>query len=151
MSQAPASATPESAATDAHAALLASPLVQSAARWFWWIAGLSLINTVLTLTGTHMQLVVGLGLTLVSDVTFGGASPLGFAIDALALAFFFFMGRQAQRGQLWAFYLGIAVYCIDALVYVRFQDWMAVAFHGVVIYFIVRGLLVLRKGPAAAR
>lgn len=150
MSEAPVGAAPVPAAPNSRAALLASPLVQSAARWFWWIAALSLINTVLTLTGTKMQLVVGLGMTLVSDVTFGGASAIGFLIDAVALAFFFVIGLLAQRGQLWAFYLGIAVYAVDALVYVRFQDWMPVAFHGIVIYFIVRGLLVLRQGLATA-
>jgi len=145
---APAAQPAQSAAPLSAATIAATPIVQSSARWFWWIAGLSLVNTVLTLSGTHTQLVVGLGMTLLSDVTFGGSSPVGFGIDALALAFFFAMGRQAQRGQLWAFYLGTLVYALDALIYVRFQDWMPVALHGLVIYFIVRGVLVLRQGLA---
>jgi len=146
----PSTPTPAVPANRDPAAIAALPIVRSSAHWFWWIAGLSLLNTVLTLGGTGTQMVVGLGMTLLSDVTFGARSPVGFAIDAAALAFFLVIGRQAARGQLWAFYVGTAVYALDALVYVRFQDWMPVALHALVIYFIVRGVLVLRKGLAGA-
>lgn len=139
---------PATAPTHTAESLAATPEIRSAARWFWWIAGLSLVNTVLAMSGTQTQMVVGLGLTLASDVAFGATSPIGFVIDAAALGFFLLMGQQAQRGRLWAFYLGVVVYSLDALIYVLLQDWMPVALHVLVIYFIVRGVLALRKGLA---
>lgn len=126
-----------------------SPVVVAAARWFWWIAGLSLVNMVLLRSGTNTELVVGLGVTMFSDVAFGVNNPMGLGIAAAALGFFVLMGWQAQRGRSWAFYVGIAAYALDALVYVNIQDWMPVAFHGLVIYFISRGVMALRKTPVA--
>jgi len=146
----PAGQSNPSAAPSRLQAAAASPAVQSAARWFWWIAGLSIINTVLLKTGTHTNMVVGLGVTLLSDVVLGPANPVGFAVDVIVLAFFLVMGRQAQRGQLWAFYAGMAAYGLDALIYLRFRDWVPVAFHALVIYFIARGVMVLGKAQGKA-
>jgi len=124
------------------------PVVQSSARWFWWIAGLSLTNMALLRTGTNTQLVVGLGVSMFADVAFGVNNPVGLAVAVLAMGFFVLMGRQAQRGRLWAFYLGIAAYALDGLLYANYRDWMPVAFHGLIIYFISRGVLALRSAPA---
>jgi hypothetical protein len=55
------------------------------------------------------------------------------------------MGSQGARGKLWAFYVGLAVYALDALIYVSFQDWMPVAFHALAIFFIGRGALSLHQ------
>jgi len=135
----PATSTPPP--PQANAAVAA---VASAARWFWWIAGLSLVNTVLVQTGNDMNFVVGLGITAGADALFAGTKVIGFIVDAVAIVFFVLMGLQAQRGKLWAFYVGIGVYTLDALIYAAIQDWMPVAFHALIIYFIVRGAMLLR-------
>jgi hypothetical protein len=140
---APAAASPGNAAS-------ISPGVQSAARWFWWIAGLSLVNVVMFQTGSDTNFVVGLGITVVSDAFFASQKAIGFAIDAIAVGFFFLMGLQGQRGRLWAFYLGLAVYALDALIYVNVKDWMPVAFHALAIFFIGRGALSLRQSLQTA-
>jgi len=80
----------------------ASTAVVAAARWFWWIAGLSLINVVLTRSGSDTNFVLGLGVTLVADAMFAGSQAVALSIDAIAIAFFFLMGWQAQGGRLWA-------------------------------------------------
>ena len=129
------------------AAPSASPIVQSAARWFWWIAGLSVVNIVLFQSGSDTNFVVGLGITAVSDVVFASNKPIGFVIDALVVGFFLWMGAQGSRGKLWAFYVGLAVYTLDALIYVSFKDWMPVAFHALAIFFIMKGVMALRQGP----
>lgn len=128
------------------------PVIVSAARWFWWIAGLSLVNTALFYGGSDMNFVVGLGLTALANVMFAGNLPAAIALVALTVAFYFFIGLQAQREVAWAFYVGLAVYVIDALIYVRIQDWMPVAFHAFAIYAIGKGLLRLRarRGEATA-
>jgi hypothetical protein len=122
----------------------ANPMIGSGARWFWWIAGLSLVNVVMYQTESKTSFVVGLGMTLLSDVIFRGNQLVGFLIDAIVIGFFVLIGWQASRGKLAAFYIGLAVYVLDALIYVRAQDWMPVAFHGLAIYFIVKGAMSLR-------
>ena len=81
---------------------LTSPAIRSAARWFWWIAGLSLVNVVMFQTGSKGSFVVGLGITALSDVLFANSKSVGFVIDAIAIGFFLWMGSQASRGKLTA-------------------------------------------------
>jgi hypothetical protein len=133
------------------AAIAASlPGVISGARWFWWIAGLSVVNIVMFQSGSDTSFVIGLGMTAMSDALFSEAKMTGFVIDAIILGFFALMGLYAQRGKLVAFYAGIAVYILDALIYVSVQDWMSVAFHGLAIFYLVKGAMALREGLKAS-
>lgn len=142
--------TPASAATAAAGPAAVHPMAQAGAKWFWWIAGLSLVNTVMINSGTDMSFVVGLGITLIADVFFANAKPIAFAIDAVALGFFFLMGYFGMRGHAWAFILGLIVYVLDALICVWAQDWMSAGFHALAIFFIVKGVMSLRQGLQAA-
>lgn len=121
------------------------PVVKSAARWFWWIAGLSLVNTVLLHAGSDTSFVLGLAMTTLADVAFASMLPVALALVAITIGFYFFMGLQAQRGKLWAFYLGLTVYVVDALIYARFEDWMSVGFHAFAIFCIAKGVMRLRE------
>ena len=136
---------PSTPARPTGAAAPGALLVRSAARWFWWIAGLSVINIVMFQTGTKTSFVVGLGITALSDAMFVSNKPVGFVIDAIVVGFFAWIGWQAAQARLWAFYLGLAVYAVDALIYVNFKAWMPVAFHVLVIFFIFRGVMLLRR------
>ncbi|WP_077034270.1 hypothetical protein [Pelomonas sp. KK5] len=126
------------------------PIVLSAARWFWWIAGLSLVNTVLFFSGSDTSFVVGLGLTTLTNVML--AQNLGAAIAAAAvtIGFYLVMGWMAQKERLWAFYAGLVVYALDALIFVKFEDWMPVAFHAFAIYCIAKGVMQIRARSAVA-
>jgi hypothetical protein len=126
-------------------AAAANPVVRSGAQWFWWIIGLSLVNMLIFLSGSTMNFVVGLGITTLSDAIFANNKIIGFTIDAVALGFFAFVGFKAQNGRLWAFYLGLAVYTLDALLYVLLQVWMSVAFHALAIFYIGKGAIALRS------
>jgi len=128
----------------------ANPLAQSGARWFWWIAGLSLVNTVLFHSGSDTNFVIGLGITAVSDAIFASHKAIGFAIDFLVVGFFFLMGLKGRQGALWAFIVGGVVYALDALLYLRFAEWMPVGFHVLALFFIGRGAMTLRESLAAA-
>lgn len=137
-------ATPETnPAPPASQEVPVSPAVQSAGRWFYWIVGLSVINTIMSMSGSNTSFVMGLAMTAVSDALFSDTKVVAFVIDAIVLAFFAFVGMQAVRGRLWAFYLGVVVYAIDALIYLAFGDWMPVAFHGLALFFIARGAITL--------
>ena len=41
--------------------------LRSGARWFYWVAGLSLVNTAAAFAGGHVHFMVGLGITQVVD------------------------------------------------------------------------------------
>jgi hypothetical protein len=125
------------------------PLVQSGARWFWWIAGLSAVNVGMQHSGSDTHFVVGLGITSVIDALFSGLSVVSLALDAVVLAFFFAMGLMAQRGSMRAFYVGGAVYALDALLYLFMADWMPVGFHVLVLFFVGKGALALREALRA--
>lgn len=132
----------------------ADPIVQSAARWFWWIAGLSLVNAVLFYSGSEVNFVVGLGMTTLASMLFADNLPVALGLAGLTIGFYVLMGWQAQRPRLWAFYLGVLVYALDALIYMKIEDWMSVGFHGLAIFFIAKGIVraheLGRAAPAAA-
>jgi hypothetical protein len=121
------------------------PAVQSAARWFWWIAGLSLVNAVLLHAGSSVNFVVGLAMTTLASVIFAKNLPVAILLTGITVGFYFLMGLYGQRGRLWAFYLGLAVYVLDALIYMAFQDWMSVGFHVLATYFIFKGVQRVRE------
>lgn len=121
------------------------PVIRSAARWFWWIAGLSLVNVVMFHSGSATNFVIGLAMTTLASAAFADNLPVAIALAGLTIAFYFVVGLFAQRQQLWAFYLGLAVYVLDGLIYAYFQDWMPVAFHGFVAFFIVKGIMRTRE------
>ena len=132
------------AVPDRTALAQANPHVIGGARWFWWITALSLVNTVMIHTGADLNFVIGLGFTLLADATFRNHQVIAFAIDAIALGFVFGLGWFAAKGHLWAFVTGAVLYTLDALIYVIYQDWMSVGFHGLALFYIIRGAQELR-------
>jgi hypothetical protein len=131
-------------AIDRAAIAQANPEIISGARWFWWIAGLSVVNTVMIHTGSDTSFVIGLGFTLVADAMFQSVKLIAFGIDLVALGIIFGLGWFAGKGHFWAFVVGAILYAFDALIYVYFQDWMSVGFHGLALFFIIRGAASLR-------
>jgi len=131
------------------------PIVVSAARWFWWIAGFSLVNTVLFFSGTQTNFMLGLGMTTLANAVFAKQLAVALIVAGMAAAFFLVIGLQAQRERVWAFYLGLAVYVLDAFIFVTYEDWFPVVIHAVAIFYISKGLVQLRERsaeePAAAQ
>lgn len=126
------------------------PVITGGASWFWWIAGLSIVNSVMMHSGSDRSFVIGLGFTLVADVVFRDMKIIAFAIDALALLAICGLGFFSRRGHFWAFVTGIVLYSLDALIYVAFQDWMSVGFHGLALFYLIRGAKQLRTALKAA-
>lgn len=125
------------------------PSVLSSARWFWWIAGLSLVNLFLFYSGSNTSFVIGLAMTAVTSAIFSEQMVVGLVVAVLIIGFYGVIGFCAQREKLWAFYLGLAVYVVDALIYMYVQDWLSVAFHGYVIFHLFRGIASLRGRTVA--
>ena len=127
--------------------------MQSGARWFFWIAGLSLINSIAAATNSNWSFLAGLGITqFISGFALGLAEDLGgavtviaFTLDALVAAFFVFLGVFAQKGHSWAFIIGLVIYALDALIFLAVQLWFPLAFHAFVFYCLYRGFVANRK------
>ena len=120
----------------------ATPAVASGARWFWWIAGLTLVNLACDAAHANVNFVLGLAFTQLAHAML--APPAAYVIDAAFIGGFWLLGQQAQAGRGWAFVLGALVYLADGLVYLQAQDWMPVAFHAFALFSIARGFLALR-------
>jgi hypothetical protein len=148
---------PLAAATTVQAAPgLAAPAVDPAldkqmkagASWFFWIAGLSLINSIATHTGSTFGFVLGLGVTQIIDTIGQNFAPVGQAValvlDALAAGLFVLFGGFARRGHAWAFIVGMILYGLDALFFALAQDWLAIGFHGFALFCLFRGFKACR-------
>lgn len=126
------------------------------ASWFFWVAALSIINTVIVLAGGHWGFIFGLGVTQIVDgvalaVADGAQGPatsaqmVGFAINLVIAGCVVLFGVLAQRRQSWAFVVGMVLYAMDGVLLLAAGDWLGAAFHGWVLFGLANGLRALRK------
>lgn len=121
------------------------------ANWFYWLAALSLINSIIVLVGGNTQFLFGLGVTQFVD-GFGLAfiqeapesatviSAVTFCISAAIAGVVVVFGVLANRVKEWAFVVGMVLYVLDALLLVLIEHWLAVAFHAWVLFALFGGL-----------
>lgn len=126
------------------AKLIAAARMRNGAKWFYWIAALSLINSAVVIFGGNLHFVVGLGITEVVDALAKKAGAAGTVLDLVINGFvagiFFLFGNFAGKAQKWAFVIGMAVYTLDAFLLFAAKDILSVAFHAYVLFAIYRGL-----------
>ncbi len=161
--------TPPSApsATDPNVALRMQLLAldqrgRIGANWFYWVAGLSLVNSVVLQSGGHGYFVIGLGITVLVD-TFTGemakqspdiattlkALALGFDVVAAAIVAGF--GWLARNRYLAVYAIGMFLYLLDGLLFLLFQDWLSVGFHAFALFCMGSGFAAFRKLDAMER
>jgi hypothetical protein len=139
---APVGATGSDPATEAQ--------LKSGARWFYyWIAGLSLINSVVAMTGGQWGFLFGLGITQIIDGLGqnieGGGKAVVLVLDLIAAGVFGLFGVFAHKRQTWAFLLGMLLYALDGLIFLLIQDWLGLGFHGFVLFCLFRGFQACRE------
>lgn len=130
-------------------ATLAAARARVCGDWFIWIAGFSVINSLVTTfsPSTQWGFAFGLGITQVVD-GFGQAihAPfVGLAIDVVIAAIWVFFGMQARKAKAWAFITGMIFYVIDAVLLVLAQDWFGIAVHAYALFRIFPGLPASRE------
>ena len=132
--------------------LRAEQIVKNGASWFLAIAGLSILNSVLSMSGTGFHFIFGLGITEIVDAIGreGGTtgSALGLVVNLFIAGVFFMFWHFARRGEKWAFLFGMGLYAVDGLILVPFKDFLSVAFHAYAllrIYGGMQGLPVLEE------
>lgn len=126
------------------------------ANWFFWIAGLSMVNAVVALSGSGWHFLAGLAATeVVAGIALGlQLGQLGkliaFALAAFIAGVFVLFGILARKGRGWAFVVGMLLYAADGAIYAYFEDWFSAGFHVFALLFIFQGARALRALKNAA-
>jgi hypothetical protein len=127
--------------------LRAEQLVKSGASWFLWIAGLSIVNSIVGLAGGGVHFIVGLGITQFVDALAHQVGSSGLVLDIIINGFvvgvFVLFWKFAGKGQTWAFIVGMVLYALDGLLLLMFKDIFSVAFHAYALFRIYTGMKIL--------
>ncbi len=118
--------------------------LHSGAGWFYWIAGLSLVNTIVFFANANISFVYGLGITEVTNAIVPYLFPNGVIVaailDAAFILLFIVLGRLSHNRKIWAFITGMVLYGLDTLFFILVQDWLSILFHIFALYGMYRGL-----------
>lgn len=126
---------------------------KAGANWFYWIAGLTLVTSIIAIAGGGWRFLISLGTTQVIDgLAEGLASEFGSApkvvamvLDLIVTGVFVLFGYLAGKRYLWAYIVGMVVFLFDGLVALLFQDLIGVIAHAVVLFFMFRGFQAGRE------
>lgn len=125
--------------------------VLSGANWFFWIAALTLINSIIILSGFDWAFVLGLALTQVFDVgavllaEAGGAEgvsifhAIAFVMDLFVVGVFCTLGFFARRAAKWAFIVGMIFYGLDTFLTLLTFSFIGIGIHLFALYCIYKG------------
>jgi len=133
---------------------VATARVRIGAKWFYWIGGLSLVNSLAAILGGNFHFVIGLGMSSIVDALAKQAGSAGTVLDIVINGFivgvFFLFGYFACKLQKWAFFAGMALYAADALLVLAASDFLSVAFHVYALYAVYRGFTFLSQAGTPA-
>lgn len=125
--------------------------VKKGAHWFYWKAGLTVINSVLMMAGIYWQFFLGLAIPQLihgfligfsqMEVSDGLSSFHGpvLVISFVSSILMGIIGKQASKAKKWAFILGIIIFSFDGLVYLLAFSIFGVIIHGYAIYRLSKG------------
>lgn len=125
----------------------------SGISWFYWITGLSLINTWTLLFWGSYNFVVWLGATQILDGTAlsfysdGNTMAMGIilSISVLVSGFFSLAGYMAQSERRWWYLAAMLMYALDTLIFLLADDYVWLWFHIFALVFIGRWYMAYRK------
>src|SRR5579862_5043799 len=113
--------------------------IKSSANWFYWIAGMSLVNTFAAMSGSTWRFLLGLGITQVVDVIADQLGQAGhiaaFVVDVFIAGIFALFGWLAGKNKRWAFVVGMVLFSIDALLFIIGKDVIGIVFHIYCLYW----------------
>jgi len=136
--------TPQATANLIEQKLRAERVVKAGASWFLMVGALSLVNSVLSMSGAGIRFIFGLGIAEFVDAFAKQAGQVGVVpnliINACFAGVFVLFWNFAKKGEQWAFIVGMVLYAADALAVLAFKDILAVAFHAYAFFRIYRGM-----------
>jgi hypothetical protein len=122
--------------------------VKSGASWFYWIAGLSMVNSIAPILGLGIGFYFGLGITEWIDRHIGhaegGGTAMALGLDAAAAGLLILFGVFANKGRAWAFIMGMALLALDSAIVARSalaytSEWISFGFHVFALFCIFAG------------
>jgi hypothetical protein len=130
--------------------------MRNGANNFFWIAALSIANSIFFLISTRSTFVVGLGITQFIDTIFHNISLaypnstllircLGLLPDILFCGVFVLCGFLALRGYRWGFIAGLILFGLDAILTLISSDIFGFGFHLFFLWFLIIGLRALNN------
>jgi hypothetical protein len=106
--------------------------------WFFWVAGLSLANTLLRVMHAPFGFFFSLGVSGYA-ARMGGGLPAYLTVTVVASAIIALCGLFARRGARWAFLAGMTLYVLDAFVCLLIPEYLEIAAHAYALYRIFQG------------
>lgn len=121
--------------------------MKSGAHWFYWIAALSLVTSIISLAGGSWGFFISLGVTqLIDGLATAVAAEAGWGFQAVAFVFdliaaglFALFGYFASKRNNWAFMIGMGLYALDGLVFILARHWLGLVFHAYALYSMYGG------------
>jgi hypothetical protein len=118
------------------------------ASWFFTIAILSGINSLLQIFDAHIRFIFGLGITQVvggmAKQSSNGTVVL-LVVDGLFIGLLLLCGKWAREKSQGAFLGGMAAYALDGLLLVLFGMWIDAAVHAYALYRMWQGYAASRE------
>ena len=131
--------------------------VRGGASWFYWIAGLSMVNSLLMWLGGGINFLIGLAVTqMIDGFIYAVGAELGvesnviigliaLALDAVAAGVFVVFGYFARKKHKWSFVAGMVLYALDGVVFLMFGQIASFAFHVLGLIGLYTGIKGLRQ------
>jgi hypothetical protein len=150
----PAASAPAPAPDTAALRLQTAQRARSGAHWFYWIAGVTLINSLINVFGSDWNFIFGLGIGQVFDALGQGLAAeggggtfvaLGLLMSVGALSTYVLWGWLAARGRTLGFVAGMIFYALDTGIFLVAGDWLGAAFHVFALVVIGRGFRAHRE------
>ena len=136
---------------------------KSGANWFYVIAAVSVVNSIIFLLDGGVTFIVGLGLTQFVDGLMGAiaeelgteggavAKAIGLGLNLVLVGLFVMFGFLSRKGKRWAFVVGMILYGLDILILVWAGDVLGIVFHVIALAGLYRGLKALGEIQSLAR
>ena len=140
----PAAATP-SASTSSTAT---QARMRRGASWFFTIALLSGINSLLQAFDAKIHFIFGLGITQVVDGVAkqsGNGAAISLLVDGLFIGMLLLCGKWARERSQGAFLGGMIAYALDGLLLILFGVWIDALVHAYALYRMWQGYAACRE------
>lgn len=118
------------------------------ASWFFTIAILSGINSLLQIFDAHIRFIFGLGITQVVGVMAKQSSNgtvVLLVVDGLFIGLLLLCGKWARERSQGAFLGGMIAYALDGLLLLLFNMWIDAAVHAYALYRMWQGYAASRE------
>ncbi len=128
--------------------------IKRSASWFYWIAVLSAINSLIIVFDGGMSFFVGLGVTqLIDGIAFGATqegAPEFIKYIAMGISFaiagcFALFALAGIKQKLPIYIFGMLLYALDALIFLAFQDWFPAGFHAFALIGLWKALPAIKE------